>query len=72
MIARLQHIRRLTYAETVKIENGTESFSVVVSWPAGQYLRRFTAADTETEACRHKQDIIRAVLARRRPKPARG
>jgi hypothetical protein len=70
MIGYIPKIRRLTYAEAVTIENGEESFTVVVAWPAGKYVRAFTAADTDRRACWHRDDIIRAVLARRRPRPS--
>jgi hypothetical protein len=69
MIRFIPKIRRLTFAESVKIENGEESFTVVVAWPAGQYVRAFTANDTETKACRHRDEIIKAVLDRRLRRP---
>lgn len=73
MIARLPKLKRACGVE-VRIENGEESFAVVLSWPGGELRRRFWAHEAaachdaqavKACACRHKDQIIEAVLARR-------
>lgn len=75
MILRIPKLRRACGAE-VRLENGEESFTMVVTWRGGEHRRRFwaneAAACYDAEAvkacaCRCKDEIIAAVLRRRLP-----